>query len=132
MTDEELKKASRQELLEMLLEEKKKTKHLQEQLDQANKQLEDRSIQIEKAGSLADAVVSINHLFEDADKAADQYLQNVKAYASSIEEQCRQREADTNRKINEDINATVAWVKKTIAETKKRCEEMERSSRDHS
>lgn len=104
MTDEEMKRLSRQELLELLLEEMKKNQQLQDKLDEANKQLEDRKIQIENAGSLAEAVVSINHLFEDADQAVAQYIENVNAYASRVEARCKKMVRETEKKCREMEN----------------------------
>ena len=78
MTNKELKGLSRQELLEMLIEQSKKVNALQAGLDQANARLAERQIQVEKAGSIAEAALALNHIFEDAQAAAEQYLENLR------------------------------------------------------
>lgn len=78
MTDKELKKLSRAELLEMLLEQTKRIEALQTELELKNKELENRRIMIERAGSIAEASLRLNEVFETAQKAADQYLYNIK------------------------------------------------------
>lgn len=78
MTDKELKRLSRAELLEMLLEQTRRAEALQAQLDQKNEELKQREIMIEKSGSIAEAALKLNGVFEAAQKAADQYLENVK------------------------------------------------------
>ncbi len=78
MTDKELKKLSRYELLEMLLEQSKEVQRLKEELKKANALLEERQILIHNAGSIAEASLKLNGVFEAAQKAADQYLENIK------------------------------------------------------
>ncbi len=85
MTDKELKKLKRAELLEMLLEQTKKVESLQAELELKNKELENRRIMIEKAGSIAEASLRLNEVFEAAQKAADQYLENVMQISGGLE-----------------------------------------------
>jgi len=79
MTDKELKKLSKADLLSLLLTQSKEMDRLKEELAETRKQLEDRSILLEKSGSLADASLAIFHVLEDAQKAADLYLENVRS-----------------------------------------------------
>lgn len=72
-----LKKLSRQDLLEMLIESEKYVKQLEKELEETKKQLEDRRIRIEKSGSIAEAALKLNGIFEAAQAAADQYLENL-------------------------------------------------------
>lgn len=85
MTNRELRRLSRRELLELLIEQGKKVNDLQARLDEATEQLASRQIQLEQAGSIAEAALRLNHIFEDAQAAADQYLENIRAQARSEE-----------------------------------------------
>lgn len=78
MTDRELRRLSRGELLEMLIEQTEENRQLKIRLEQAEAQLRDRRIEIQKAGTLAEAALRLNRVFEDADKAAQQYLENLR------------------------------------------------------
>ncbi len=78
MTEKQLKKLSRRELLEMLVIQTRRVEELEAQLKTANAKLEDRHIQIEDAGNLADAVMRLNQVFEAAEAAAQQYLENIR------------------------------------------------------
>ena len=78
MTDKELRRLSRSELLEMLIAQTEENRQLKIRLERAEAQLRDRRIAAEKAGSLAEAALQLNHVFEAADKAAQQYLENVR------------------------------------------------------
>ena len=83
MTDRELKKLSRAELLELLLQETQENERLRKQLDKAQTLMESKIIRIENAGSIAEAALALNGVFEAAQKAADQYLENVRRMAEA-------------------------------------------------
>lgn len=78
MTDRELKRLSREELLEMLLEQTELCDSLQRKLDEALAKLHDREIIMEHAGTMAEAAIKLSGVFEAADKAAALYLENIK------------------------------------------------------
>ena len=81
MTDKELRKLSRAELLEMLIQQIERNEELEAELKKAKTELRNRAITIENAGSLAEAALQINGVFEAADRAATQYLRNVQRMA---------------------------------------------------
>ena len=81
MTDRELRKLSRAELLELLLEESRENERLRAQLQEMNEKLADRAIRIERAGSIAEAALQLNGVFQAAEEAAAQYLENVRRHA---------------------------------------------------
>ena len=78
MTDKELKRLSRAELLELLLEQVEENERLHKEIEELKKQLEDRVIKLEQAGSIAEAALRLNGVFEAAEAAAKQYLDSVK------------------------------------------------------
>ena len=78
MTDKELRRLSRRELLQMLLEQTSEVERLQAELDKTRAELDDRAIMLESCGSIAEASLKINRVFEAAQQAAEQYLANVR------------------------------------------------------
>ena len=78
MTDQELRKLKRSELLQIMIAQSKKIAELQEKLEEAERKLEDRRILLDNAGNIAEAALRLNHIFEDAQMAAEQYLSNVR------------------------------------------------------
>lgn len=78
MTDRELKKLSRAALLEILLTQSKEIDRLRAEIDELNEKLDDRDIVMRSSGSIAEASLKINGVFEAAQKAADQYVNSVK------------------------------------------------------
>lgn len=81
MTDRELRKLSRAELLELLLEETRENEKLRAQVEEMEEQLKDRRILLGQAGSIAEAALRLNGVFEAAEAAAQQYLENVRRLA---------------------------------------------------
>ena len=86
MTDKVLKKLSRKELLEILVEQSKENDKLRAQLKEAQDKLNDRNIMLKEAGTLAEASVRINRVFESAETAAQQYLDNAQRMSREAEE----------------------------------------------
>ena len=72
---------SRAELLELLLEESRENERLRAQLQEMNEKLADRAIRIERAGSIAEAALQLNGVFQAVEEAAAQYLENVRRLA---------------------------------------------------
>lgn len=86
MTDRELKRLSRTELLEMLLEQVEENERLKMRLDEMQTQLDNKQIMMDKAGSIAEAALQLNGVFEAAEAAAEQYLENVRRLAEEHKE----------------------------------------------
>ena len=66
------------ELLEIILEQEKRMASLDNKIEELKRQIENREIIIEDSGSIAEAALKLNGIFEAAQKAADQYLESVK------------------------------------------------------
>lgn len=81
MTDREISKLTRKELIEMLLSLTVENNELRDRVCELEKENKSRKIAIESSGTMAEAALKLNRIFEAADAAAKQYLQNVKARA---------------------------------------------------
>ena len=105
MTEKELKKLNRAELLELLLIQTKENEKLRERLKKREEKLADRRIKIEQAGSLAEAVLAVNKVMEAAQEAAQQYLDNIAAMEAETKEKCEKllAEAAASAKIEEAV-----------------------------
>ena len=73
-----IKKLKRIDLLEILLAQSKRIDELEEELAETKCQLLSKKIRIREIGTLAEASLQLNHIFEDADAAARQYLHNIR------------------------------------------------------
>lgn len=101
MTDKELKKLSRTDLLEMLIEQSKEIEKLQGIIKKYEAELQSKRIAINEAGSIAEASLKVNKIFENAQNAADQYLVNVRELRNRQAEICARMEKETQKKCND-------------------------------
>ena len=113
MTDQELKKLHRTDLLELLIAQEKENEQLRAQVAQLEAQLADRRLDLKKAGSIAEAALQVNGVFQAAQDAAAQYLENVQRLSSQQEALCRQLEAESRQAAEQ-----------RMAETQQKCQEM--------
>ena len=118
MTDKDLQKLNRVELLQMLLEQGRQNDALRAQLDQANAQLASRQVALDEAGSIAEAAMQLNQVFASAQRAADQYLENIRTLSGRQEAVCAKREAESRSKCEQ-----------MLAEAQKKCQSLEEQTR---
>lgn len=78
MTDKELRRLSRRDLMEILYEQGKEIETLRAELAAREAELEDRRIMIENSGSIAEAALKLNGVFEAAQAACEQYSLSLK------------------------------------------------------
>lgn len=100
MTERELRKLSRADLLELLLEQLKENEQLRGDLEAAQKQLADRKVLLEKAGSIAEASLQLNGVFQAAQAACAQYIENIERLNAQQEQLCARMERETREKCD--------------------------------
>lgn len=90
MAENKLKYLSRAELIDIIYQYQCKYQEQAETIEKLTAQLEDKKTRIQNAGSIAEAALALNHVFDAAQQAADQYLQEVKDASAGQEEVRRQ------------------------------------------
>ena len=100
--NKELRRLSRTELLELLLEMSDELEKVRGERDELAKKLEDREIKVEKAGTLAEASFALAGILESAQKAADLYLYNLKKMYPASEEEMPPEKAPEEDMPEED------------------------------
>ena len=97
MTNKELRKLSRAELIDILFELQTQNENLTAENRELAAQLESRQLQITEAGSIAEAALRLNGVFEAAQAAADQYVRCTKDSLAIAERTlaAAKRQADT-------------------------------------
>ena len=86
LTEKDLKKLNRYQLLELLIAQTERANQLQEQLDAVQQQLSEQEISIASMGSIAEAALQLGGVFQAAENAAEIYLNAAKEKAKEIEE----------------------------------------------
>lgn len=89
MTDKELKHMSRADLIEIIYQYQNREQEQSETIKQLSAQLNDRRTQLKNVGSIAEASLSLHHIFETAQAAADDFLEEVRAANADKEAQGR-------------------------------------------
>ena len=108
MTDKQMRRLSRSEGLELLLEQTQEVERLQAMYQRAVEQLENRRLVMDEAGSIAEASLRLNQVFESAQQAADQYLYNARqkeAACEKLEAQTREACADMRKQAEAEVKA---------------------------
>ena len=104
MTDQELRRLSRADLIDIIYTLQQQKEQAEQQLAQAQTQLQDRQLRLANAGSIAEAALTLNGVFDAAQAAADQYLQAVRASAAETQAQKEQILAEAERQAKEIVD----------------------------
>lgn len=131
LTDQELHKLNRKELLELLLDQSRQIDSLREQLQQAQAQLTSRQLLLNKAGSIAEASLQLNRVFEAAQSAAEQYLENVQTFSERQTMVCRKLETESQQKADALLSEMQTRCQAMEAETRAKCEAMTREAEEN-
>lgn len=106
MTDKELRKLTRAELLELLLAQSREIDRLNTELEKAEAKLQKREIALNQSGSIAEAALQLNGIFEAAQAAADQYLENIMSPVKDTQQRCDEMLEETERQCRELRHST--------------------------
>lgn len=94
-TQNPLQKLNKLQLLELLAQQERELQSLRQQLAEKDELLASRRIVMDEAGSIAEAALKLNRVFEAAQEAAEQYLLSVK-YLESRKAASVMQEASTD------------------------------------
>ena len=83
--EKQLRRLRRMDLMELLLSQAQEIESLQERVVELEDKLKRREIIVAEAGSIAEAALKLNKVFESAQAAADQYLENVARLADKAD-----------------------------------------------
>ena len=100
MKDRELRRLSRTDLLELLLAQRRENEQLRCILDQTQAQLADRTIHLDRAGSIAEASLQLSGIFEAAEDSCQYYMDNIRQLSERQNEVCQKMEQETKEKCD--------------------------------
>ena len=106
--NKELKKMSRKELLEILLEQAKRIEELENKIEKLNEKLESKKVIFKNAGSLADASLQLSGIFNVA--------QEVKKYEKKISPVPKEIVDDHEEEKAYDINEVLMQARNNYKE----------------
>lgn len=115
---------SRSELLELLIAQMEENESLRSRLEKAEQELENRCINIDKAGSIMEASLLVNGVLEATEKAAEQYLENIRALNDRQEDVCNRMEAEAQEKADAIIADAKKYSEKLRIKTNEYCRQL--------
>ncbi|MBR6789490.1 MAG: hypothetical protein IKM31_01330 [Oscillospiraceae bacterium] len=118
MKEKDLKRLSRVDLLEMLVDQSEELELLRERVRVMEALLEQKELTISRAGSIAEAALQLNGVFEAAEAACAQYTENIRRLSEHQDAVCRQRDQESRHAAAQQL-----------LEAQKRCEALEHSTR---
>lgn len=101
MTDKELRKLSRAELVDIIFALQTDYRNLEQEYKELQTEYERKEIIISNAGSIAEAAIQINGVLEAAQAAAEQYIHSVKAASEGAAHIISEAEAKRERIVSE-------------------------------
>lgn len=125
MTQYEMKKLSRKELLQLAAEESAQIRILQEHLEIAENELHKREININEAGSIAEASMKLSDVFEAAQEACRLYTDNIQRLSERQESICAEIEKETKEKAAAYEAEVISRCERLEKDTKEACEKLD-------
>ena len=136
MIDRDLQRLKRGELLEILLAQSKEIESLKLQLEEKktmietmSQKLEDKTIELQEAGSIAEASFRLNGVFEAAQNAAQQYLDNIQALHDREKNVIDKKEDEVQKRCMGMLQTTQERCDNLKATTEKACADLETATR---
>jgi hypothetical protein len=124
-----LKRMNRRKLLEVLLNSSRENESLNNDIRsllQKNKQLQalldEKTIKIEKAGTIAEAAFQINGVMESAKSAADQYLDNLQSLYERESVRCEQKESLAQAQAQKILDNAKSQCDALVLRTREQCQ----------
>ena len=103
---------------------KNKLNSAEEKMAELQAKLDDRSIKIEKAGTLAEATFLINGVIESSQLAAQQYLDNLEELYNREEINCTQKEAAAEEYYNKLLSDAKLHSESIVQAAEEKCTEI--------
>ena len=125
MSEKELQHLTRTELLEILLEREKENIALRAQVKELQEKLDDKVLTIDKVGSIAQASLVLNGIFEAAEASCQQYIQNVQLRSARQDQINQQREKESRAQAAALLQQTRQKCQLLEQQTAARCQQME-------
>ena len=118
-----MKYLSRAELIDIIYELQKQNDEKDARMHKMQAALEERTIRLANAGSIAEAAIGISGVFEAAQAAADQYLASIRAAEAAkletqkeVEWQQKRLQEEANRKAEETVLLAKGQAQRIIEE----------------
>ena len=122
MADRELRHMRRTELVEIIFALKQSEDQLKAENADLTAKLEQRQIHLDSAGSIAQAALELNHVFEAAQAAADDYLASMRSVdRDALQAQARAEAEQLKAQTKRECDALTEAAEHKRAQTEADC-----------
>ena len=125
MTDQEFKRLSRAQLIDIIYQLQLQVDKLTEQKQTLERALVDKRLRIESAGNIAEAALEINDCFRNAQNAAEQYLNEIKILRETTEIESKKLYA----KAKNELAAAQKEAARLVSEAQAEADEILRTTK---
>lgn len=124
MIDGDLRKLSKNELISLLIERDRQADALALRAEELTREVANRQLATKNIGSIAEAALAVNGVFQSAQRAADQYLATVYEMKTGAKQQCDAMLAESERYCETLRRSTEEKCRAMEKETKDRCDQV--------
>ena len=117
MTDKAFRRMNRSDLVQIIFQYQQKDSDSQKLIEDMTAQINDRRLRIQQSGSVAEAALSVNHVMEAAQAAADQYLEEVRLKNAYTDDEAAKVIADAQKQAEQIIAAAKESAAQLITKT---------------
>ena len=106
MTEKELRKLNRYQLLELLIIQTERADELEKRLEQMEAKLQEQEMNMSAMGSVAEAALQLSGVFEATQTAADRYQEEARKRSERVINEAYRKAADIAAAAQRRTNAS--------------------------
>lgn len=120
MTDKELRRLKRVDLLELLIAQTRENDRLKAELAEVKAQLAERDLVLNEAGSIAEAALRINGVYQATQAAVDQYIRSIQQLGAKQRQSWEDMERKARARADEYLREATEKCRRMEAEAVRR------------
>lgn len=128
MTDKELKRLRRSDLIDIIYELKKQNQQKTDECQTLQETLKKKELILSNAGSIAEAALELNGVMEAAQAAADQYVLSVEAVNRQAEKTLSEAKAERERILQKANERAEKILEDAKADADRRWDDFQRKA----
>lgn len=115
MTDKELRKLHREDLLQILISQQRQIDELNAALEESEAALNDKKIALEESGSIAEAALRLSGVFTAAQDAADRYSEEMRERADALVAEAQRNAEEILSQAREEARKLMSDARREVA-----------------
>jgi cell division septum initiation protein DivIVA len=122
MTDREIRHLSKTELLTIIRDQEQELQQAKQQQEELKRRLAEKKTNLEKCGSIAEASLQVNQVFQAAQAAADQYLSEMREKREGIDAESGRILAEAKQKADAQVRLSMETGRKIEEESRRKAD----------